>query len=106
MKRSVVILFVLVIASFLMVSILAAQEKGKMETATGKVTSIDPEGKAITISAKTGGETMDVGTIVNADTKVMVKGKPASLSDIKEGDSVTIRYLKSDDLYAKEITKK
>jgi hypothetical protein len=37
---------------------------------------------------------------------VKVKGKTATLQDIKVGDTITIRYLKSDNLYAKEITKK
>lgn len=80
---------------------------GKMETATGKVTSVDPGGKAITISERIGGkETLDVGTIVSKDTTVKIKGKEATLGDIKVGDTVTIRYLKSDDLYAKEITER
>jgi len=100
-------MYVLLITSFLTVGILAAEDTGKMVTATGKVTSVDPEGKAITISVKTGSsEMMDVGTIVNADTKVKAKGKPVALNDIKEGDTVTTRYLKSDNLYAKEVTKK
>jgi hypothetical protein len=80
------------------------KELGKMETATGKVTSVDPQGKAITISEKIGGnETMDVGTIVSKDTVVKINGKEASLGDIKVGETVTIHYLKSNDLYAKEI---
>ena len=43
---------------------------------------------------------MDNGTVIK------VGGKAATLQDIKVGDIVTIRYLKSDNLYAKEITKK
>jgi Cu/Ag efflux protein CusF len=93
--------------SVLLVTVAMAAESGKMETATGKVTSIDPQGKAITISAKMGGkEAMDVGTVVDENTIVKVKGKKATLDDIKVGDTVTIRYLKSDNLYAKEIMKK
>jgi Cu/Ag efflux protein CusF len=106
MKRSVVMIVVLVMASFFLVSVAPAAEKSKMETATGKVTAIDPQGKAITISAKAGKEAMDVGTIVDKDTMVKVKGKAATLNDIKVGDTVTIRYLRSDNLYAKEIIKK
>jgi Cu/Ag efflux protein CusF len=79
---------------------------GKMEIATGKVTSVDPQGMAITISEKIAGhETMDVGTIVSHDTIVKVNGKVATLDDIKVGDLVTIHYVKSDNLYAKEIDK-
>lgn len=106
MKRSALMILVLVMASFFLASVVAAAETGKMETATGKVTSVDPQGKAITISAKVGKEAMDVGTIVDKDTKVKVGGKAANLNDIKVGDTVTIRYLRSDNLYAKEITKK
>ncbi len=107
MKRSVFVMVMLLIACFLIAGVAIAGEKEKMETATGKVTSVDPQGTAITISVKAGGGgTMDVGTIVNSDTKVRVKGKQAALSDIKEGDNVTIRYVRTDDLYAKEISKK
>jgi Cu/Ag efflux protein CusF len=79
---------------------------GKMETATGVVTSVDPQGTAITITWKVGNEALDVGTIVDKDTVVKVKGKTATLQDIRVGDTVTLRYLKSDNLYAKEIMKK
>lgn len=79
---------------------------GKMETATGKVTSIDPQGKAITVSAMAGKEAMDVGTVVDKDTMIKVSGKAATLKDIKVGDTVTIHFLRSDNLYAKEIVKK
>jgi len=107
MKRSILAVVILLIAGFLMASMSTAGEKGKMETAIGKVTSVDPQGKAITISLKAGGNgMMDVGTIVNAETKVVVKGKSAALNDIREGDTVTIHYLRTDDLYAKEIIKK
>ncbi len=83
------------------------QELGKMETATGKVTSVDPGGMAITISENIGGKgALDVGTIVDKDTLVKIKGKDATLGDIKVGDTVTVKYLKSNDLYAKEIVEK
>jgi hypothetical protein len=79
---------------------------GKMETATGKVASVDPQGKAITVMAKSGTKGMiDVGTIVNKETVVKVKGKTASLKNIKPGDTVTVHYMKTNDLYAKEIMK-
>ncbi len=107
MRRSVSVASAVLVAFFLMVSMVTAEEKGKMVTTIGNVTSVDPDGKAITISVKTSsGEMTDVGTIVNADTVIKVEGKPAALSNIKEGDVVTVRYLKSDDLYAREVTKK
>ena len=67
---------------------------------------VDPQGTAITIDWKVGKEALDVGTIVDNGTVIKVGGKTATLQDIKVGDTVTIRYLKSDNLCAKEITKK
>ncbi len=53
---------------------------------------------------------MTVGTVVTQETKFMVKGKDMPLSDlpkdVKVGDTVTLKYEKSNDLYAKEIIKK
>ena len=106
MKRSLVVVCVMVAAAFFLTNAATAAQIGKMETETGKVTSVDPWGKAITISAKAGKETMDVGAVVDNDTLIKVKGKTATLRDIRVGDTVTVRYLKSDNLYAKEITKR
>jgi hypothetical protein len=76
------------------------RDSGKLEVATGKVASIDPQGKAITITEKIARkEAMDVGTIVNKDTIVKIRGKEATLKDVKVGDTVTIHYLNSHDLY-------
>ena len=109
MKKSLPVILALLIGTMMIINITVAsavEEMGKMMTATGKVTSVDPQGTAITISAKAGKQMEDVGVIVNEQTVVKVKGKKASLSEIKPGDTVQIRYLKSDNLYAKEITKK
>jgi len=106
MKRSVAITCVFLVVVFFLACVATAQEMGKMETATGVVTSVDPQGTAITITWKVGNEALDVGTIVDKDTVVKVKGKTATLQDIRVGDTVTLRYLKSDNLYAKEIMKK
>jgi len=106
MKRPVVVVCLMVAVSFFLANAVMAAEAVKTETKTGKVTSIDPQGKAITISAKAGKEALDVGVIVDKDTMIKVKGKAATLKDIKVGDTVTIRYVRSNDLYAKVITKK
>ncbi len=108
MKKSVYTVLALLVVSLMLINVTAASaavEKGAMRTATGKVMFVDPQGKAITIYEKSGKKTVDVGTIVNEHTVVTVSGKKASLSDIKPGDTVTIKYLKSDNLYAKEIVK-
>ncbi len=108
MKKSVRVVLALLIGSMMIISITtasAAAEKGTMKTAIGKVMSVDPQGKAITISVKAGKQMEDVGAIVNEQTVVKIKGKKAPLSDIKPEDTVKIRYLRSDNLYAKEIVK-
>jgi Cu/Ag efflux protein CusF len=106
MKKSALVVFGLLALVFFLTNVAIAEQAGKMRTATGKVTSIDPGGKAITISEKVGKEVMDVGTVVDKDTVIKVKGKKAGLDDIKVGDTITIRYLESNNLYAKEILKK
>jgi len=106
MKRSVIVICVMAAAAFFLTNATTAAQIGKMETQRGKVTSIAPNGTAITVAAKAGKEVMDVGAIVDKDTVVKVHGKTAPLSDIRVGDTVTIRYLKSDNLYAKGITKR
>ncbi len=108
MRNSVRVVLALLVGTMLLINITAASasmEKGTIRSATGKVISVDPQGKAITISEKAGNKAVDVGTIVNEHTVVKVNGKKASLSDIKPGDTVTIKYLKSDNLYAQEIVK-
>ncbi len=111
MRKSVLevlVVLVLLIGSMMIITVTAAtaaEEKGTMVTATGKVMNVDPQGKAITISAKVGKQTKDIGAIVDDHTVVKIKGKKASLSDIKPGDTVTLRYLRTDNLYAKEIVK-
>ncbi len=108
MRKSVNVVLALLIVTLMLINVSAASasmEKGKLLTATGKVISVDPQGKAISIYENSGKQKVDVGTIVDENTVVKVHGKKASLSDIKPGDTVTIKYLKSDNLYAKEIVK-
>lgn len=107
MKKLMKVVLILLALSVFLAGTAMAAEKGKMETATGKVTAIDPQGKGITIAVKSDTpDKLDVGCVVDKDTVVKVKGKKATLDDIKVGDTVTIRYLRSTDLFAKEIMKK
>ena len=107
MKNITKVVLVLLALSFFLAGTAMAAEKGKMETATGKVTAIDPEGKGIVIGVKSiTPDLLDVGCVIDKDTVIKVNGKKATLKDIKVGDTVTIRYLRSSDLFAKEIIKK
>jgi hypothetical protein len=82
----------------------------RVESQTGKVTAVDPEGKGIVISVGSGEAALDVGTIVQPDTKLMVNGKNEPISSLNDrvevGDTVTLSYARTDDLYAKQIVKK
>jgi hypothetical protein len=107
MKRVVGMLFTVFVVLFFAASAVYAAGQGTMRTVSGEVLAVDDGGKGIVVSQQIGGnKSLDVGAIVNDETVVKVAGKKASLSDIKAGDKVRLRYLKSDDLYAKEISRK
>jgi co-chaperonin GroES (HSP10) len=109
MKRCSLLVIFLATACLLLGGFVHAGAAGT-ETRTGKVIAVDPEGKAIVIDVGSGKEALDVGTVINADTKLKVKGKSMPLSDlqkaVKVGDTVTLKYVRTDDLYATEIIKK
>ncbi len=81
-----------------------------MKTVTGKVSHVDPQGKAIVVTVGSGKDMMDVGAIVEPDTKLMAGGKNTAISGlnetVKDGDTVTLEYMVTDNIYAKEIKKK
>jgi hypothetical protein len=84
---------------------------GKMLTETGTVTALDLAAGAIVIQTGKGKkEGMTVGAAIQADTAVTVMGKKVPVSEIGEeiavGDTVTLKYLKGDDLYALQIIKR
>jgi hypothetical protein len=105
MKKAGVLVIALMIISFVFVGI-AAAEKEKMYRASGKVTAIDPDGIGIVISEMAGGKELVVGTIIDKDTMIKGGGKKITLDQIKVGDMVTLVYIRTDDLHAKEILKK
>ena len=109
MKKHAIFTLLLVIA----LAVLAGQVYAKSEpmlSQTGEVTAIDPAGKAIVIMKGTGQAAIDVGTIIQPETVLMVKGKKVPLSElqdkVKVGDKVTLKYVKTSDLYARQIIKK
>jgi hypothetical protein len=77
-----------------------------MSRVTDKVTAIDPDGKGIVVTSKLDGAEWVVGAIITPDTAIKVGGKKAGLDQIKVGDTVTLVWEKTTDLYAKEILKK
>ncbi len=78
----------------------------KNVSATGKVTAIDPDGLGIVIAAKAGEKELTVGAIIGKETIFKSGGKKIAPDQIKVGDTATVVYEKSTDLFAKEIIKK
>ena len=106
-------LAVLMVASLLvgLVSAGFAIAQGeKTESFAGKVTAVDPDGKAIVIQSGSGKSALTVGAIVTPDTVLMVKGKKMDIGDLKNqvkaGDMVSLKISRTTDLYAKQISKK
>jgi hypothetical protein len=84
---------------------------GRMLTETGTVTALDVSIGAIVIQTGKGRkEGMTVGAAIQGNTVVSVKGRKIPVSDIGDeiavGDTVTLKYLKGDDLYALQIIKR
>ncbi|HVN95750.1 MAG TPA: hypothetical protein VMT62_04940 [Syntrophorhabdaceae bacterium] len=104
MKKSMIM--VLVAAISLVCAGLAYADKAMIRTATGKVMAVDTQKMAIVITDMSGGQDVTVGATVRPDTTILVKGKKASLDEIKEGDTVSLTWERSDDLYARQIKKK
>ncbi len=78
------------------------------KTVSGRVAAVSSD--AIVVDVGSGKNMLDVGAIVQPDTKVMVNGKSAPVADlaqkVKTGDMVTLNYVETNDLYATRITKK
>jgi len=107
MKKSVCFTIFAMLVLFAFTALPICAEAAGMKTMTGKVIGIDPGGKGISISSMAGGKEIVAGAIVDDSTQVTVKGKKAGLTDIKEGDRVTLVYtLEKDDLHAKKVMKK
>jgi hypothetical protein len=89
---------------------LALAQGEKTKSFSGKVTSVDPDGKAIVIESGQGKTALTVGAIITPTTTLTVKGKKAAIADltkeVKVSDMVSLRISRTTDLYAKEISKK
>jgi hypothetical protein len=106
MKTLKIVVFALVVFLPLALFGIAGGTTGK--TVSGKVTAVNPE--AIVVDVGSGKHMLDVGAIVQPDTKLMVKGKDTPVADLTEnvkvGDNVTLQYVATNDLYATMINKK
>jgi Cu/Ag efflux protein CusF len=74
-------------------AVLAAPEPGKMSTAGGQITSIDNTANSLTVTVRDpAGETQEVAFVLDGDSKIVRDGAKIALSDLKEGDKVTVTY--------------
>jgi hypothetical protein len=110
MKRTLCCALWVISLFFALAAVSYAIDQEKMQSFSGKVTSVDPAGKAIVIQSGTGKEALTVGAAVTTDTVLMVKGKKVPIADlvkeVKAGDMVGLKVERTTDLYAKEISKK
>ena len=108
--KNVALSLILCLLIGLVSSGLAFAQGEKAESFAGKVTSVDPGGKAIVIERGKGKSALTVGAIVTPNTVLMVKGKKMAIADltkeVKAGDMVSLKISRTTDLYAKEISKK
>jgi hypothetical protein len=103
--KSTAVSLVILVASVLFAGPVSSAEPSK--TVRGKVIAVDPDGKGIVVEVGSGKGTLDVGAIVQDDTKLTVGGKNRPVSElngiVREGDTVTLKYAKTDDLDRKSV---
>ncbi len=105
MKTLNIFLSVLVLLLLFGASGYAAE--GSMRTVSGHVAAVSSQ--AIVVDVGSGQTMLDVGAIIQPGTELMVNGKSMPIGDLAEkvkvGDTVTLKYVMTDNLYAKEIVK-
>ncbi len=107
MRRSVFSAITAIFVLLLLASTAMSMDAGMTRSMTGKVIGVDENGRGISISSMVGGQEIVAGAIVTDATVVHVKGKKASIMDIKAGDRVTLTYCyEKNDLYAKKVVKR
>jgi Cu/Ag efflux protein CusF len=86
-------------------AVVSAEDARNVQSMTGTVIGVDPDGKGISVEGKLDGKAWVVAATVTPETRISLKGKKdASLSDIKEGDKVNLKWTKTEnDLYATSI---
>jgi hypothetical protein len=110
MKKHPVCMLFFVLVLVLFIGLIYGEAAGT-QSGTGRVIAIDPHERAIVINtAGTGNSAMTIGAVIEGDTALVIRGKNVPVSDllkeVRVGDRVTLKYTKTDDLYAKEIIKK
>jgi Cu/Ag efflux protein CusF len=68
-----------------------------MATAAGQIASIDTAAKSLVVKVTVpGGQPQSLNLVVADDSKIIKNGAAVALSDLKQGDKVTITYRPED----------
>ena len=71
----------------------AATDTARMATAGGMITSIDTAGMSLVVKVEgQKGDAHDMTFVVADDSKLLKDGAAVALSDLKQGDKVTVTY--------------
>ena len=73
--------------------ILASPEMGKLSTAAGMIASIDNEAHSLVVNVGDAkGDSKEITFFTADDSKIIKDGAAIDLTDLKQGDKVTITY--------------
>jgi Cu/Ag efflux protein CusF len=90
MKRTALVLIGLMLLAS---SAMAATDTPTLMSAAGQVVSIDDGAKALVVKIEDPkGEAREVELVAADDSKLIKDGAAIALSDLKEGDKVTVMY--------------
>ncbi len=73
----------------------APTEKPKIKQITGEVKSIDPKAMTVTVMKKIKDQVKEITAVVIDKTKITMNKDKKTLSDLKVGDKVTMKYTES-----------
>jgi ribosomal protein S1 len=68
----------------------------KVKHVTGEVTAVDTAAMTITVSKKVKGKAVETVATVNDKTRIMMGMEKKTLSDVKAGDKVAVKYTEID----------
>lgn len=78
-------------------AVVPAPVSAPMATASGQIASIDPGANSLVVKvAEQGGQPHNLSLVVADDSKIIKNGATVALSELKQGDKVTITYRPED----------
>jgi Cu/Ag efflux protein CusF len=87
----------LVLSMAFAAAVFSAVDTSPMTTAAGRIASIDSDANSLVVKLDAPkGDVMDLTLVVADDSKIIKNGATVALSDLKQGDKITVTY-KSED---------